>query len=348
MNGLSDKGDDGLSRRRFLMHTSALSVASLFGLPQTATAELPPETTKVRLIHAPAMCLAPQYIAKDLLHAEGFSEVEYVPFEAPAGTYTQLWLPGIIAEGRADFSMGGVVQYPPAIDTGAPLVVLAGIHAGCYELFGNGSVKSVRDLKGKTVAVSQSGDDRLFISVILSYVGMDPYKDVNWLTSPTETESMNLFVDGKADAFIGFPPQPQELRAKKIGRVILNTTTDRPWSQYFCCLLAGNREFVRKYPVATKKVLRAYLKAADICANDPSRAARYMADKGYVSDFKYALALITELPYNRWREANPEDTLRFHALRLHEVGMIKTSPQKIIAQGTDWRFLNDIKKEMKA
>ena len=159
---------------------------------------------------------------------------------------------------------------------------------------------------------------------------------------------MHLFVEGKVDAFLGFPPAPQELRAKKIGRVILNTTIDRPWSQYFCCMLAGNREFVRKYPVATKKVLRAYLKATDICANDPNRAARYMVDKGHVKDFKYALEVITELPYNRWREANPEDTLRFHALRLHEVGLIKTTPQKIIAQGTDWRFLNELKRELKA
>jgi NitT/TauT family transport system substrate-binding protein len=52
--------------------------------------------------------------------------------------------------------------------------------------------------------------------------------------------------------------------------------------------------------------------------------------------------------YTRWREANPEDTLRFYALRLHEVGMIKTSPEKLIAQGTDWRFLNELKKELKA
>ena len=50
----------------------------------------------------------------------------------------------------------------------------------------------------------------------------------------------------------------------------------------------------------------------------------------------------------RWREADPEDTLRFHALRLHELGMIKNTPQKIIAQGTDWRFLKELKRELKA
>lgn len=74
----------------------------------------------------------------------------------------------------------------------------------------------------------------------------------------------------------------------------------------------------------------------------------YMVDMGYIKDVKYALALITESPYNRRRDANPEDTLRFHALRLHQVGTIKSTPQKIIAQGTDWRFLNELKRELKA
>jgi NitT/TauT family transport system substrate-binding protein len=60
-----------------------------------------------------------------------------------------------------------------------------------------------------------------------------------------------------------------------------------------------------------------------------------------------ALEVLKGLPYRRWRDTDPEDTLRFHALRLHEVGMIKSSPQKLIAQGTDWRILNALKKELK-
>jgi NitT/TauT family transport system substrate-binding protein len=47
------------------------------------------------------------------------------------------------------------------------------------------------------------------------------------------------------------------------------------------------------------------------------------------------------------QDNNPEDTIRFFALRLHEAGMIKSIPQKIIAQGTDWRFVNELKKELK-
>jgi NitT/TauT family transport system substrate-binding protein len=62
--------------------------------------------------------------------------------------------------------------------------------------------------------------------------------------------------------------------ARKVGRVILNTATDQPWSHYLCCVAFGNREFVRAHPVATKRYLRAVLKAADLCATDPERAAQ--------------------------------------------------------------------------
>ncbi len=64
--------------------------------------------------------------------------------------------------------------------------------------------------------------------------------------------------------------------------------------------------------------------------------------------YDYALQTLTEVPYDRWREFDPEDALRFYALRLHEVGMIQSSPSKILAEGTDWRFLNELKRELKA
>jgi NitT/TauT family transport system substrate-binding protein len=43
--------------------------------------------------------------------------------------------------------------------------------------------------------------------------------------------------------------------------------------------------------------------------------------------------MIRDLPYGKWREFDPEDALRFYALRMRELGMIKSSPQKIIAEG---------------
>jgi NitT/TauT family transport system substrate-binding protein len=137
------------------------------------------------------------------------------------------------------------------------------------------------------------------------------------------------------------------VRARGIGRVILNTATDKPWSDYFCCTLFGNREFVRAHPIATKRYLRAILKAVDICAAEPERAARDLVEGGFAERYDYALQTLTDLPYDRWREYDPEDTLRFYALRLHEAGMITSSPNALLAEGTDWRFLDELKRELK-
>jgi NitT/TauT family transport system substrate-binding protein len=158
---------------------------------------------------------------------------------------------------------------------------------------------------------------------------------------------MRLLDRGEIDAFIGFPPEPQELRTKRIGHTVVNSAVDRPWSQYFCCMSVANRDFARKYPVATKRALRAILKAADICALDPDRAAKSLTTQGVTKRYDLALQTMKDVPYTKWRTYDPEDTMRFYALRLNEIGMIKSSPHKIIAQGTDWRSFKELRKELK-
>jgi len=331
-------------RRKFVKGVAALTAyAGSLGCDlRTAGAEPPPEITKIRLVRVPVICLAPIYVAEELLRMEGFSSVEYVD------------LPGtddmtLLASGAADLASVGIEAFIPAVDAGKHVVALAGIHAGCLELFANGRVKELGDLRGKTVPISGiSTPEHVFIASLAAYVGLDPQRDINWVTTGKTAESMRLFVEGQADAFLAGPPRAQDLRARKIGKVILNVTRDRPWSQYFCCLVGANREFVDQNPVAAKRALRALLKAADICAQDPERVARYMVQKGYESRYELALEVLKELPYRRWREASPEDSVRFYALRLHEAKMIASSPRKIISQGTDWRLVNELKKELKA
>ena len=277
-----------------------------------------------------------------MLKSEGFADVQYQDRSSP----TTGALPAV-ASGAADigitFSGPTIIQ----IDRGDPVVVLSGVHPGCFELFGTDRVRSLKDLKGKRIAVCGLGaSPHVFLSAMLAHVGLDPRKDVEWVTRP-RAESVELLREGKVDAYMGFPPEPQELRARKIGHVVVNSTTDRPWSQYFCCVVVANRDFVRKHPVATKRALRAFAKATEVCALEPDRVARALVEKKWTDREDYARQTLRALPYGRWREFNPEDTIRFYALRLHEAGMIKASPQKIIAQGTDWRFLNELKKELK-
>jgi hypothetical protein len=114
----------------------------------------------------------------------------------------------------------------------------------------------VKDLKGKTVAVPGMGTDHHLVVVsVAAYIGLDRRSDITFVT-PATAEAMQLLAEGKIDAMMGFPPEPPELRPRKIGHVVVNMTTDRPWSQYFCCMLASNWNFVRRHPVATKRAVR--------------------------------------------------------------------------------------------
>jgi len=330
-------------RREFLLRGSAITAGALLALPDLASAEPPPEMAKIRIVYDQSICTAPQNFAEELLHSEGFSEVEYVAV-GPGATPRS-----VLVAGQADLASLSAPGFIPALDAGQAFVVLAGLHAGCWELFGNEQIHAIRDLKGKSVAVSVMGSsEQIFVASMAAYVGLNPAKDIKWLTMQSTTEAMRTFAEGRADAYMAFPPRPQELRAKKTGRVIVNTTQDRPWSEYFCCMVSGQREFVRNNPIATKRALRAILKAADVCTREPARVARYLVTKGYVPRHELALEVIEGLPYSHWRLWDPEDTLRFYAVRLYEAGMIKSDPKKLIAQGTDWRFLNELKKELKA
>jgi NitT/TauT family transport system substrate-binding protein len=331
------------SRRDFLAGLSVAGAAAAFGSGTALADEGPLETTAIRLLRTSGICGAPIYIAEELLRAEGFAEVQYVP--VPAGGVAGA---EVTTRGEADFLLTFAAPLLIPMDAGEPLTVIAGAHVGCFELFANDTVHRIADLKGKRVGVlAIGGSNHVFLASMAAYVGLDPDRDINWVTS-SSPKPKELFVEGKIDAFLGFPPEAQEMRARNIGHVIVNSTVDRPWSQYFCCMVAGNTDFVREHPVATKRVLRAILKAADFCAAESARAARRLVDGGFTQRYDYALQTLTDLPYDRWREYDPEDTLRFYALRLHEAGMITSTPNKIIAEGTDWRFLNELKLELKA
>ena len=183
-------------------------------------------------------------------------------------------------------------------------------------------------------------------SLIANYVGLDPVHDIEWVRDRKPDARLcrreNRCVPRRY-ARTADPARPERFP----GHTVVNIAVDRPWSQYFCCMVAGSTDYVTKYPVATKRVLRAILKAADFCASNPELAAQELVDRGFLPNYDYALATLNETPHDRWRDYDAEDSVRFYALRMQETGMIKSSPQQIIANGTDWRFLNELKRELK-
>jgi len=308
--------------------------------PTAVAAEPPPETTRIRLLQFPSACQAPLYLSEELLRTEGFTDVQWVRSNLD-------FVSQHLESGTVDLGVNFIGPNLIGLDSGAPAVILAGAHVGCFELIGTDRVQSIRDLKGKKVGINVLGAAaHVFLSAMAAQVGLDPRRDINWVPDAT-ADTAALLAEGKIDAFMAFPLNAQELRAKKVGHVVVNSAVDRPWSQYFCCMIIGHKDFIRRYPVATKRAMRAILKTADLCALAPERAARGLVDKGFTKQYDYALQLMKDLPYGRWRDYSAEDAVRFYALRLHEAGMIKSTPQKLIAEGTDWRFFNELKKELK-
>jgi NitT/TauT family transport system substrate-binding protein len=315
-------------------------------------AEPPGGLTTIRFEKDPGTCIAPLAF-QELLRVEGLTDIRYVELTEAhvrrADAAKSGVISNMIAHGEVDFGREFALSYVLGMNAGAPITILAGLHLGCFEVFGKNDIRTLADLKGRTVGTTPRdfAGERPLLTIMTSLVGLNPAKDFRWVTDPS-LQPMDLFAEGKIDAFLASPPALQEVRARNVGHVIVSSISDRPWSQYYCCMLATRTEFARRYPVATKRVLRAILKAADLCVSEPKRVAQLLVDQGYAKRYDYALQDLSEIRYDVWREYDPEDTLRFYALRLHEAGLIKSSPNKLIAEHTDWRFLDELKRELKA
>ena len=205
---MSDR-PQSFSRRQFVGGLTVAGAAGFWGvLPDCVVAEPPPETTRIRLAKTGALCMAPHFVAEDLLRSEGLTDVQYILRQDLAAAEQAL------AAGEADLNVNYALRLVARLDAGDPVVVLAGIHVGCVELFGNDRVRSIRDLRGKRIVTGRVGTGLpQLIGIILGQIGLAVPSDVELVTRPAP-EAIALFKEGKADAFLGIPPEPQELRAR--------------------------------------------------------------------------------------------------------------------------------------
>jgi NitT/TauT family transport system substrate-binding protein len=336
---------DELNRREFMKKTALTGAAAYLGIGSDygiAAVEPPPETTTVRFQQLKSPCWVPQLVAEPLLREEGFKDVQYIEHEKTSQGEED------ILAGRVDFTADFTAQSLLKLVPGDPIDFISGFHVGCYSLIGSDKIKTVRDLKGKKVwARTIMTTPNVFFKALVAYVGLDPDKDIQYVEA-SKDEAIEMFKRGEIDAFMSFPPGPQQLRAAGVGHVLVDTNIDRPWSQYFCCMILGRRDFIKNNPVATKKVIRSILRANDMVAQDPSMAAQMLVDwklrKPY--DQEFVAQAFREIPYDKWRDYSPEDTIRFWALRLKELGIIKYTPREIISKNTDWSHLASLKNEM--
>src|SRR5436189_974196 len=153
-----------MTNRRAFVGASAAAGALAY-LPGALAAEPPPETNRIRIPRIPNICWAPTYIAEDLFKSEGITEVRFAQYPDAAKAYAGM------AAGEIDIFMAFVAPTIQQIDAGNPLVVLGGVHPGCLELFGSPRVRSVQDLKGRSIGGGAPNDPgHLFTAAFLGHV----------------------------------------------------------------------------------------------------------------------------------------------------------------------------------
>jgi NitT/TauT family transport system substrate-binding protein len=214
----------------------------------------------------------------------------------------------------------------PGIDAGEAITVLTGVHVGCFELFTNEQIRAIRDLKGKKVGIQGAGVyQHAFIAAMAAHVGLDPAKDIEWVLSPTPRR-WSCLQKARSMHSSAFHPSHRNCapaRSRATGTLFANI---RSPPSVRCARFSRQLIFAR-----------------------PIRRLPHgeMVDRGFTTHYEYALQMLNEVPYNKWRQYDPADTIRFYSLRLHEAGTIKSTPNKIVAEATDWRFLNELKRELK-
>jgi NitT/TauT family transport system substrate-binding protein len=338
------------TRRQLLLRTLGTGAALVAGSALAACARqseaasvLPaPETTTIRIV-TPPECDPGIWLAQDYLREEGFTDVSYVN--------TNFTVRGWLKDGLADIAPAHPEFLVAAIDAGLPLTVLAPLHSSCLELWVDPSVGTIRDLRGRRISVrvgDMSDQFFAFFAALLGYSGMDPLKDVHFVEAGIDNYAgmINAFKERRVEAVLaGGAEGPRLRRLKTLGNVILDTMTDKPWSQYECCHLVANRDWARQNPVAAKRATRAVINATTSAAPDHARAAHDSVAMGFPKEESLVKAAMDMCRYN-WRDVEPTETVRWFALRLAEANVIKSTPQQIIDRGTDFAFLRQLRSQL--
>ena len=167
------------------------------------------------------------------------------PMSATWQTGQRAGTPREMARGEVDFSLNFAAPLVVPIDAGEPITVLAGVHPGCFELFANERIRSIADLKGKSVGVQGLGLEPAHLPGRSWRPMSGSIPSTTSIGSRARRQAEGAVRRREDRCVPRLSARAQELRARNIGHVILNSAVDRPWSQYFCCMLAGNADFVQ-------------------------------------------------------------------------------------------------------
>src|SRR5262245_64556416 len=235
--------------------------------------------TKVKVCYIGLTCEPPIYVA----YEKGFFTEEGLDVELVKSDWDSMR--DGLGLGRFDATHTLIMYLLKPIEEGLDVKLTGGIHSGCLRVQASAksNIKQIADLKGKRIGVSHMGAPPfLFASRVLAANGIDPKKDVEWITFPSD--AMELAIDkGQVDVVADAEPIGTLLLARDKVRKVVDQFADPPYSEEYCCVTAVNGAFARKNPKAAAAVTRALLKGAKWVAANKSAAAKLAVEKGYLA-----------------------------------------------------------------
>ncbi|WP_026486253.1 ABC transporter substrate-binding protein [Caldanaerobius polysaccharolyticus] len=227
----------------------------------------------VRIGHYGGTCDAPTYVA----YEKGFFKKNGLDVELVKVDFNTL--KDGIGTGKIDAVNASPGLFKP-IEQGLNIKITNGIHTGCIQgvVPVNSPIKSIKDLKGKTIGVDAIGGvPMVLLSAELNKYGIDPKKDVTWKVYP-DAQLQQAMEKGEIDAFVAWDPfGEQTIEAGKGRNIFGNNHNDQ-----YCCFVGINGKVLKENPDIAKAITKSYAEADKWIEQHPDETAKLEADKKYV------------------------------------------------------------------
>jgi NitT/TauT family transport system substrate-binding protein len=299
--------------------TGVLGVLCLAGCKKEETSAA--ASNKVRVGYVGITCEAPIFTAVE----KGFFKEEGLDVELVKCDWANY--KDVLALGGFDVTHHLVMYFLKPVEQGLDVKFTGGIHRGCLRVQGpvNGSIKTVKDLRGKRIGVPGMGTPPfIFANRVLGANGIDPSKEIQWLVFPAG--ELGLALDkGEVDAIADSEPIGSMLVSQGKVRNIADQAADMPYSDEYCCAVIVNGKFLAKNPKASAAATRALLKAAKWVDANPAAAARLSVEKKYLASTVEQNAIAISNLHYAPSVSGAETAVKLASAEMKRAGMLSAS-----------------------